>query len=128
MAGSGIPAKGAGNGSPRKNFTSETAKVAGEKGNFVQSKMREWRAANPDAPLTMMERDKLIREALRESAPERVDTMIQVALDPEHKDFAPTSRVLMEHDLGKPKQAIELGNGDGGPLRIVVTQDDTGLL
>jgi hypothetical protein len=123
VAGSGIPAKGPGNVSPKAApFTSETAKEASAKAGFLRKKFAAWRAENPDAPLTMMERDRLIREGLRESAEARLDVMIEVALDKNHKDFAPTSRVLAEHDLGKPRQAIELAGKDGSALVVQVVK------
>ena len=119
MAGSGIPARGPGNGSPKAPpFTSETAREQGAKGNFVQEKMRRWRKANPGAPLTMMERDRLHREALRERIPEVLDAALDVATDNTHPDFKILAPMLIKQDMGNPKQQTEITGKDGEAIEV----------
>lgn len=121
MAGSGIPARGLGNGSPKAPpFNSETGREAGIKSQYVQQKMREWRKANPDAPLTMKERDRLHREVLRERMPEVLDAAIEVAKDNTHPDFKILAPFLIKQDMGNPKQAVEMSGRDGEPLGPLV--------
>lgn len=128
MAGSGIPARGPGNGSPKAApFTSETAKEAAKKSGFVRAKMADWRKENPGAPLTMMERDRLHREALREAMPEVLDAMLEVAKDNTHPDFKIIAPMLTKQDMGNPKQGVEMAGKDGAALVVQVvkfTEDD----
>lgn len=109
MAGSGIPARGAGSGAPQKLLDTSPEKQAerAAKSNFVQARMREWRKANPDAPLTMMERDRIHREALREKIPQVLDAMLEVATDNTHPDFKIVAPMLVKQDMGNPKQGVE---------------------
>lgn len=109
-------------------FNSETGKKASQRAGFVAEKMRQWRAENPDAPLTDGERKKMIRAILREGTPDALQALHNVVMDPEHKDHFNAAKTWVEQDIGRPAQAIDLGNGEKGPLRITVTQDDTGML
>jgi hypothetical protein len=90
-----------------------------QKGGFIRQKMARWRKENPDAPLTMAERDRLHREALRERIPEVLDAALEVATDNTHPDFKILAPILIRQDMGNPKQAMEIAGENGGAINLI---------
>jgi hypothetical protein len=91
--------------------------------------MAAWTAANPDAekkPETPS--TKVIRAMVAEMSPDALQAIKEILADKRHPKRFEAANAIMQQHIGKPMQAVELGNGDGGPLRIIVTQDDSGLL
>lgn len=46
-----------------------------------------------------------------------LDTLIQIAEDPTHKDQLAALKLLLEHAIGKPPQQVQL---DGGDIQVEV--------
>ena len=98
-------------------FDSETGKRA----VFVRERMRQWRKDNPDAPLTPREKKKLVRQQILEGIPEVIDSMFEVATNPEHSDFGATSRALLDHAIGKaPPADVEI---DANEIQLINRPD-----
>ncbi len=111
---------GKGNGNPIKQFGPDNdPHVASKKGVFVRKKMAEWRKNNPDAPLTDSERKRMIKSILREGTPDALNALHDVILDPEHKDHVTAAKTWVEHDIGRPMQAVELTGENGGAVQLI---------
>ena len=108
---------GSGGNGVWQQFTPE----AGRKAVFVRERMRQWRKDNPDAPLTPSEKKKLVRQQILEGIPEVIDSMFEVATDPDHSDFGATSRALLDHAIGKPPPAdVEI---DANEIQLINRPD-----
>ena len=61
---------------------------------------------------------KPLRERMRQWVTSKgLDTLIQIAEDPTHKDQLAALKLLLEHAIGKPPQQVQL---DGGDIQVEV--------
>lgn len=138
--------KGPGNGNPKgAPFTIDTAAqanslsrnqtikarataiVASEGVSFLRAKARAWRELYPEAA-AQKDRDNEIKDMIRAGTEDALLAMHEIVLDTSHKDRLAAAKAWVEHDLGRPKQAVELANKDGQVFTLNVTNDDAGVL
>ena len=130
--GIGGPAKGAGNGNPKAppvNGSNSRNTPRESDGKFVAAKLRKWREEHPswqERPAGPSKKE--LREYVAGAMPDVIDKAIEIALDDNQPKQFEAIKMLTEQHLGKPSQALEIGGADGGPLKIVFSKDDQGVL
>jgi hypothetical protein len=101
--------------------------VAADGVPFIRAKAQAWRELFPDEAAEKA-REREVKAMIAAGTEDALTALHEIIMDTTHKDRASAAKSWVEHDIGRAKQAVELGGTEGGPLRIVVTQDDTGLL
>ena len=51
---------------------------------------------------------------------EGLDTLIGIARDSDGKDRLKAVELLLAYGYGKPRQALDIGDGEGGPAKILL--------